>query len=65
MIIDRVGNEYIIRIPATTDIQDVQAFLDYLRYKDLTARSVATNADVDTLVASVKESWRDYRNPKQ
>lgn len=64
MVIERVANEFIIRIPASTDISDIQDFLNYLRYRELTANFVATPKDVDELVASVKRNWRKRRAKK-
>lgn len=64
MVIERVANEFIIRIPASTDISDIQDFLNYLRYRELTANFVATPKDVDELVASVKRNWRKRRAGK-
>jgi len=64
MVVERVANEFVIRIPATTDISEIQDFLNYLRYRELTANFVATPKDVDELVASVKHNWRKRRAKK-
>jgi hypothetical protein len=65
MVIERTATEYVIRIPATGDINDVQDFLNYLRYRELTARFVAPPSVVDELVAGIKQSWRERRKKSQ
>ena len=61
MVIERIANEFVIRIPATGDINDVQDFLNYLRYRELTSKFSAPQSVVDELVARVKQSWRKRR----
>jgi hypothetical protein len=61
MVIERTSTEYIIRIPITTSITDVQDFLNYLRYKQITSKFVASQALVDELVADTKNAWRAKR----
>jgi hypothetical protein len=58
MVIERTPTEFIIRIPATTDITDVQDFLNFLRYRELTARFSVAQSVVDELVAETKKHWR-------
>jgi hypothetical protein len=62
MVIEKNAKEFVIRIPATVDITEIQTFLDYLRYRDLVSTSVATMADVEQLVTSVKQNWRTRRS---
>lgn len=45
MDIRRTPTEFIITIPASSDIDDVQDFLNYLRYKELTSRFVVPQSD--------------------
>ncbi len=65
MIVERTSTEYIIRIPITTNITDVQDFLNYLRYRELTSKLVATQSAVDELVAETKRDWRAKRQKKK
>ena len=65
MVIERIANEFVIRIPATGDINEVQDFLNYLRYRELSAKFSAPQSSVDELVASVKQSWRKRRKNDQ
>ena len=57
MIIERTTDEIIIRLPAYVDIKGLQQLVDYLTYKEATAKSKATQSDVDNLVKEVKEGW--------
>ncbi|GAB6012106.1 hypothetical protein [Viscerimonas tarda] len=36
MVIERTSNEYVIRVPITSNIEYIQDVIDYLRYKELT-----------------------------
>jgi len=65
MIVERTSTEYIIRIPITTNITDVQDFLNYLRYRELTSKFVASQSLVDELVAETKQDWRGKRQKKK
>lgn len=39
MIIERNNKEVIIRLPASVNTDDLQDFIDYARYKELTSKS--------------------------
>ena len=57
MIIERTNNEVIIRISADIDTESLQNFVDYLSYKEATAKSEASQADVDQLARDLKSGW--------
>ena len=57
MTIERTSKEIIIRLPAYMDTKGLQDLVDYLTYKEATAKSKASQADVDALAAEVKEGW--------
>lgn len=57
MIIGRINNEVVIRIPDTVSTEGLPEFLDYLFYKDATSKSQATQVDVDALAKEVKQDW--------
>jgi hypothetical protein len=63
MVIEKIADEFIIRIPATGDISDIQDFLNYLRFRELTSKFTASTADVDSIVSSVKQNWRERCTP--
>jgi hypothetical protein len=56
MILERTKDEILIRIPANVDLTELQNMLDYLRYKELTAQTLARQADVDELSNEVNRS---------
>lgn len=55
MTIERSASEIIIRIPSYVDMEGVQRLLDFLIYKELIAKSEATQEQVDELVKEVKK----------
>ena len=57
MNIERTDKEVIIRLSVNVDTEGLQRFIDYLSYKEATAKSKATQADVDKLAAEVKKGW--------
>lgn len=57
MIIERTNKEVIIRLPAYVDTNGLQRLVDYLTYKEATAKSKAKQADVDKLAREVKKGW--------
>lgn len=57
MYIERTSKEVIIRLPASVDTDDLQEFLDYARYKELTKGYRVPQRVVDTLAADVSRKW--------
>jgi hypothetical protein len=57
MIIERNSKEVIIRLPAYVNTDGLQSLIDYLTYKEATAKSKAKQTDVDALANSVKKGW--------
>ena len=57
MLIERTNTEVIIRLPAYVDTNDLQRLVDYLTYKEATAKSKAKQSDVDALANEVKAGW--------
>ncbi len=63
MIIERKNNEVIVRLPDSVDTSDLQEMLDYLRYKEITSKSRATQEDADNLAKEAKKGrWKRDRN---
>ncbi len=56
MILERTKNEILVRLPSYVDLTELQNMLDYLQYKELTAKSEATQSDVDELSKVVNKS---------
>ncbi len=57
MIIERTSKEIIIRIPSYIDTAGLQSFIDFLTYKEATAKSKARQSDVDALAKEIKKGW--------
>ncbi len=57
MKIQRTDKEIIIRLPATIDTEDLQDFLNYARYKELTSEIRVSQDEVDKLSEKVNKDW--------
>lgn len=57
MLIERTSNEIIIRLPSYVNTEGVQKLVDYLSYKEATAKSKAKQMDVDVLSDEVNKGW--------
>ncbi|MBK9760719.1 MAG: hypothetical protein IPO90_12285 [Flavobacteriales bacterium] len=57
MYIERTSKEIIIRLPASVDTEDLQEFLDYARYKELTNGYKVPQKVVDAFAADVNRKW--------
>ena len=57
MLIERTDNEVIIRIPSYVDTNDLQKLIDFISYKEVTAKTKAKQSDIDKLATAVKKGW--------
>ncbi len=57
MYIERTSDEIIIRLPSCVDTEGLQQVIDYLCYKEATAKSKAKQSNVDRLATEVKKGW--------
>ncbi len=57
MLIERVKNEIIIKIPEPFDVEIVQQFIDYINFKSLQVKSKASDEDIDKLSNEINKSW--------
>ena len=57
MLIEIINTEVIIRLPAYVYTNGLQCLVDYLTYKEATAKSKAEQSDVDALANEVKAGW--------
>lgn len=53
MIVERTTKEVIIRLPASVDTEDLQDFLNYARYKELTSPFKVDQKEVDKLAGQI------------
>ncbi|OFX26284.1 MAG: hypothetical protein A2033_18105 [Bacteroidetes bacterium GWA2_31_9] len=58
MNVTRQNNEYIISIPDNIlSLNEIQEFIDYLRFRSITSKSKATSEDIDSIANEIDESW--------
>lgn len=57
MLIERTNKEIIIRLPSYVDTTGLQSLVDYLTYREATAKSKAKQAEVDSFVKEIKQGW--------
>ena len=57
MQIERTKDEIIIRVPSDVDTQGLQRLIDFLTYREATAKSKASQIEVDELAVEVKKDW--------
>ena len=62
MVIERTDSEIIVKIPAMTDVDDIQQLMDYLSYKSIVSRSQTAQPVIDELVETIKKGrWLKRR----
>lgn len=60
MRIERDNNEIKFTIPANiVDIDEIQSFIDYIRFKEISSKSNASSSDADNLSNEINKSWWD------
>ena len=57
MRIERTSKEIIIRLPASMEIEDLQEFLDFARYRELTKDYKTPQDTVDALASDINRKW--------
>ena len=57
MLVERTTKEVIIRLPASVDTEDLQDFLNYARYKELTANLKTDQKEVDKIANDINRKW--------
>lgn len=57
MTIERTEEEIIIRIPSTVETNDIQDFIDYMRYKELGQDVEVPQAEIDKLATELNTDW--------
>lgn len=57
MTIKRTGEAIIVTLPLDIETENLQRFLDYLRYKEIVAKSKATQEDADELAREINKKW--------
>jgi predicted nucleotide-binding protein (sugar kinase/HSP70/actin superfamily) len=57
MIVERTNKEVIIRLSSSVDTEDLQDFLNYARYKELTANFKTNQKEVDKISTEINTKW--------
>ncbi len=56
MILERTKTEILVRLPLNVDLTELQNMIDFLRYKELTANSIAKQKDANLLAKTANSS---------
>jgi len=59
MLIEGTTSEIVIRLPLCVDAVGLQELVDYLGYREIAVKSVATQAGVDAPAEEIKKGWRE------
>ena len=57
MIIETTASEYVIRVPFSSKIRNIQNIIDYLRYSELTSGYNTEQSEVDELAKEINKNW--------
>jgi len=57
MLVERTSKEVIIRLPASVDTVDLQDFLNYARFKELSANFKTDQKEVDKIANEINAKW--------
>jgi len=55
MTVERKDNEILVRLSGENKLSRIQSILDYLRYEELTAKSKATQKELNLLLKESKK----------
>ena len=64
MVIERTDSEIILRIPSYVDVGDVQRLIDLMMYNEATAKSRATQEEVDEIAKEAKKGWLEANHDR-
>jgi hypothetical protein len=64
MVIERTKEEVIIRLPASVVSDDLQDFLNYARYKELSSKFDMLQEEVNKLANEINVNWRKKERAK-
>jgi hypothetical protein len=64
MIVERTANEFVIRVPFSSNVEQMQDLIDYLRYRELTMNYSVEQSDIDALAQSINRNWWQQNQSK-
>lgn len=63
MLVERTDKEVIIRLPLSVGTEDLQEFLNYARYKELTSGFTIEQEEANKMAEEITTNWwKDNRN---
>jgi hypothetical protein len=57
MVLERTGNEVIIRLPGNINWEDLELMIKFIKYRERVAKSKATQEDIDRLASEANKQW--------
>jgi len=57
MQIERTDKEILIRVASNTDLPGLQRILDYIKFREIAAKSKVTQKQIDELAKESKSIW--------
>lgn len=57
MIVERTGNQIVIKVSPKIDSFGFQRIMDYIEYLEITSNSKANQEDADRLADELNENW--------
>ena len=57
VVVERIDNEILVRIPSTMDVEFIQSLIDKMKFFEIVSRSKATDDDIDQLSKVTKKNW--------
>lgn len=57
MVIEKINNEIIFRLPADIDTSGLQRIINYLKYKEAIRKSAGTEEQANKLADESKKRW--------
>jgi hypothetical protein len=64
MLIQQTPTEIIIRLPSNVEIEGLQRLIDFLQYREIVAKSTATQTQVDELATELNKGWWEKNKDK-
>jgi hypothetical protein len=64
MLIQQTPTEIIIRLPSNVEIEGLQRLIDFLQYREIVAKSTATQEQVDELATEINKGWWEKNKDK-
>lgn len=57
MNIEQTKDEFLIRIPKSTDVKGIERLLEFIRFREIASKSKAKKSEIDKLAIQTKKQW--------